>query len=261
MSRKIILLNLALVALLASAGWLLRARWREARAHQRAVLEQTIPPKGVFAPPPPAPVRPVAAAEYFEVAQKMLFSKDRNPTVVVDIPKPPPVPPEPPIPPLPTFYGTISLFGDSVILLSTGTGKDAVQKSYRAGDNVGPFKLVDFDRDNITLEWRGKTVNSSLQKLVAKNEPPPQPSAAQQPPAPAQVTSLAPAAPPSAATSIGSSSAGGDNRTPTLGVDMGAGFRACAMGDTSPAGTILNGYRKIVAATLMGNSCHWEPVK
>jgi hypothetical protein len=258
LSRKIILLNLVLVALLASAGWLLRARWREARSHERAVLEQTVPPRGVFAPPPPVPVKPVAAADYFEVAQKMLFSKDRNPTVVVDIPKPAPAPPEPPIPPLPAFYGTISLFGDSVILLSAGTGRDAVQKSYRAGDNVGPFKLVSFDRDNITLEWRGKTVNSSLQKLVAKNEPPPQPSAAQAPSAPSPVTSLAPAAPP-AVTSIGSSSAGAG--TPTLGVDMGAGFRACAMGDTSPSGTILNGYRKVIAATLMGNSCHWEPAK
>jgi len=48
---------------------------------------------------------------------------------------------------------------------------------------------------------------------------------------------------------------------PTLGVDMGGGFRGCAAGDNSPAGTILSGYRKVVARNLMGTSCHWEQVK
>ena len=32
------------------------------------------------------------------------------------------------------------------------------------------------------------------------------------------------------------------------------------LASTSPAGTIVNGYKKVVAMTLMGNSCHWELV-
>jgi general secretion pathway protein D len=44
----------------------------------------------------------------------------------------------------------------------------------------------------------------------------------------------------------------------SLGADMGAGFRACVPGENSPAGTVFNGYRKVVAQGLMGQSCHWE---
>ncbi len=258
MSRRLVFLNLALLALLAALGWLLRLHWIEARAQERVMLERTVQPRGIFAPPPPPQVKPAAATDYLEVAQKMLFSKDRNPTVVIEVPKPPPAPPEPPMPPLPNFHGIMALFGDPVIIMSVG--KEA-QKSYHAGDDVGPFKLISFDRENVTLEWRGKTVNAPIDQLVAKVEPPPSaPAPAQQQAAPAApVTSLAPAPPP-ALTSLGAD-AGKTPTTPTLGVDMGAGFRACAMGDTSPPGTVLNGYKKVVAMTLMGNSCHWELVK
>jgi hypothetical protein len=236
----------------------MRLRWLAAQAHETVILRQTVQPRGIFAPRPTPPVKPAAAADYLEVAQKMLFSKDRNPTAAIEVPAVKPPPPEPPMPPLPNFHGMMDLFGDSVIILSVG--KDASQKSYRAGDEVGPFKLIAFDRESVTFEWRGKTVNAPVDKLVAKVEPPP-PAAAvaqQQAAAAPQVTTLAPAAP-SAAVSLGS--ADGNKPPPALGVDMGGGFRACATGDTTPPGTVLNGYRKVVAATLMGNSCHWELVK
>jgi hypothetical protein len=258
LSRRIVFLNLALLALAAVLCWRLRVYWLSARAGERLILEQTVQPRGVFAPPPPPAVKPFAAVDYLEVAQKTLFSKDRNPTVVIEVPAPKPVPPEPPMPPLPNFHGMMAMFGDSVIILSVG--RDNTQKSYRAGDDVGPFKLVSFDRENVKLEWKGKTIDTSPEKLLAKEEAP-NPSAAQrQAPQPAavapQVTSLSPA---SAAVSLDSNS--NSNKTPTLGVDMGGGYRACATGDTSPAGTVVNGFRKVVATTLMGNSCHWELVK
>jgi hypothetical protein len=259
LSRRIVLLNLALLALLAVLGWQLRVHWLSARAGERLILEQTLQPRGVFAPPLPPAAKPFAAVDYLEIAQKTLFSKDRNPTVVIDVPAPKPAPPEPPMPPLPNFHGMMAMFGDSVIILSVG--RDSTQKSYRAGDDVGPFKLVSFDRENVKLEWKGKTIDTSPERLLAKDEPPPNPSAAQrqtqQPAAVApQVTSLSPAP---GAVSLDSSS--NSNKAPALGVDMGGGYRACATGDTSPAGTVVNGFRKVVATTLMGNSCHWELVK
>ena len=130
MSRKVVLLNLALLALLAGLGWFLRLHWLAARAQERAMLEQTIQPRGIFAPPLPPAVKPVPATDYLEVAQKMLFSKDRNPTVVIEVPIPKPVP-EPPMPPLPNFHGLMAMFGDAVIILSVG--KDGAQKGYHAG--------------------------------------------------------------------------------------------------------------------------------
>jgi hypothetical protein len=42
----------------------------------------------------------------------------------------------------------------------------------------------------------------------------------------------------------------------------GAGtFRTCLRGDDSPEGTVTDGFRKVVAPTPMGQSCHWEKVQ
>jgi hypothetical protein len=46
-----------------------------------------------------------------------------------------------------------------------------------------------------------------------------------------------------------------------MGVDTGGGIRACAPGDTAPAGTMSDGYRKIVSETPFGKVCRWEKVK
>jgi hypothetical protein len=251
LSRKVILLNLALIALIGSMVSMLRARWLAEKTHERVVLGQSVPPKTVFAPPAPAPPKAVTPAEYLDVAQKDLFSKDRNPTVPVDAPPPPP--PPPPMPALPNFHG-LMMFGDPVLILSTD-GKGAVQKGYRVGDAIGPFKLIAFDRDNVTFEWKGKQVERKLEELAPKEAPPPVQQAPPPAPsgpaasAPGQVTSLSPIASP--ATSDGS----------VVGSDAGGGFRGCTAGDNSPSGTVKDGYKKVVTQTLFGSSCHWEQVK
>ena len=114
MNRRIILLNLALLALTGALIWLLRTHWSDARSRETKVLTQRVPAKSVFAPPSPPPVRPIAPSEYFDVAQKMLFSKDGNSTVVIETP---PAKPEPPMPALPKYHGQMAI-GEPVILLS-----------------------------------------------------------------------------------------------------------------------------------------------
>jgi hypothetical protein len=42
---------------------------------------------------------------------------------------------------------------------------------------------------------------------------------------------------------------------------MGGGFRTCVPGDNSPAGTALAGYKKVLAQTMFGQTCHWEPAQ
>lgn len=243
MNPRIVYLSAALLALAGLLGWRLRVRYLDAQAHERAVLNHAAHPRPV-PPPPPAPVpAPIAPADYVDVAQKTLFSQDRNPNVVIEpAPAPPPPPPPPPMPALPVYYGQMSL-GDPVVVLTTS--KTPEQKSYRVGDTVGDFKLVAFDRDSITLEWNGKTIERNLHDLAPKE---PQPQVAASPAA-------APAAAPSAAPTPAAS-----NKPPAVGVDMGGGFRACS-GDSAPAGTIVDGYRKVITQSLMGQTCHWEPVK
>jgi len=285
LNRRIVWLNLALVALAGILVWMLRTSWLEARARERAVLERRTAPKQVLAPPPLPVVKPVAPAEYIDVANKMLFSKDRNPIVVVEPPKPPP---EPVMPALPNYHGQMAI-GEPVILLSASNN---VQRSYHAGDQVGDFKLVSFDRENIAFEWKGKSVERKLEELrprqvVAQTAPGARPGAVPAPTlvpaAPKPVASLdRPSAAPSAAssaaapatgktvTSLGGSTA--DKASSTSSADnagdddfygpvLPGGMRACVNSDNSPPGTVHSGYRKVQTMSIFGAACQWEPAK
>ena len=84
MNRKILVLNLALLALLGTLGWMLRAHWRETRARELATLAKAARRSVQLPPPSPAPPEAVVPANYLDVAQKTLFSKDRNPNVIIE---------------------------------------------------------------------------------------------------------------------------------------------------------------------------------
>jgi hypothetical protein len=251
-NRKIILLNVALLALAGWLFWMLRERFRDARRHEQAVLNATPQPRPSPAPPPIPLPKPPSASDYVEIAQKTLFSRDRNPNVIVEPPPPPPTPPPPPpMPDLPVYYGEMN-FGDHVVLLRLP--KDT-QKNYHAGDKVGPFLLVSFTREKIVFDWDGKLVERDPETLREKEAVQAAESARQ------RVAAPAPSAV-SASSSPNVKSVGGDVKgSEKLGKDNGAGVRQCVAGDTSPAGTVEDGYRKEVTSNLFGDKvCLWRAV-
>ena len=254
--RMIVFLNVALLALAGALGWLLRNHWLEAQARQNATLSRAPQSKAVMPPPLQQPVKPVAAAEYLEVAEKMLFSKDRNPTVVLE--PPPAPPPPPPMPALPSYHGQMAI-GEPVILLSA---EKFPQKSYHAGETIGEFKVLRFDHEKVAFDWNGKTVERRLQEITAK-EAPPAATAAAATPAPAGVASLSSsvAAKPVTATPQAGASAVGSKDDPLFGPESRPGVRACVGGDNSPAGSMHNGYRKVSTVTMFGEICTWEKVQ
>jgi hypothetical protein len=248
MNRKALLLDLALLALAVVLAWQIRLRWLEGQARERAIFTNAAKRMAVFPPPPVAPVKQLTAGEYIDVAQKMLFAKDRNPNVPIEPPPPPPV--KPPLPALPAYFGQMK-FGEPVVLLASNGGP---QKSYHVGDKVGPFQVAAFDLEKIVLSWNGETVERKLEDLKPKETapaPPPAPRAA----APAASNSGGAVRP--IATSESSSTA---DKGP-FGVDVGGGFRGCTPGDTTPAGTQLNGYKKVVTRGMFGEVCRWEQIK
>src|ERR1700687_1792624 len=109
MNRKILLLNLALLAVLGTLGWMLRVHWRETRARELATLAKAARRTELLPPPSPKPPEPAVPANYLDVAQKTLFSKDRNPNVIIEVAPPPPPPKEEPPPPRPAYYGQMGL--------------------------------------------------------------------------------------------------------------------------------------------------------
>jgi hypothetical protein len=268
LNRRLVLLNVALLALAGALVWLLRSDWFSARAKESAVLARKVEPKKILAPPAPPPVKAVSPAEYLDVAGKMLFAKDRNPTVVIEAP---PAKPEPPMPPLPRYYGQMAI-GDPVALLSL---PPAAQRGYHAGDTIGDFTLVSFDRDKIEFEWHGKSVERKVEDLRPKEETP---TAASQRGAAAASVAAAPNTP-NTTSSVGnlgggkitalggaaSSAAGGKTEDSSGDSVMGPlqpdGSHSCAPSDTSPSGTVHSGFIKNVTPTVVGILCNWEKLK
>jgi hypothetical protein len=264
MNRKFAVLYVVLVALAGVLIWQLRVRWVQARAKERETISRRVAPKRTLAPGvASAPAAP-SPAEYVDVAQRTLFSKDRNPNVVVEAAK---AEPEPPMPALPRYHGQMAI-GDPVAILSVGT---TGQKGYRVGDAVGDFKLLAFDREKIKLEWHEKTVEKKLAELVPKEEPPPAAqNAAPPPPKPGAAKNNAQAmqtAGPVTTVMSTSADAGstaslnGSNSSSTLGPDIGGGMRACVAGDDTASGTVVSGFRKNVIKSMFGEICRWEPAK
>jgi hypothetical protein len=189
-----------------------------------------------------APARP---DQYFEIAQQLLFSKDRNSTVILDPPAAPP--PPKPIPAFPLAYGVMNLGSGPMIILSEKAG--APHRSYKAGEKIGEFTLVAMNNYELVLEWEGKYIKKRIEDLAARKSTIPQQSASEEKPAEAAV----PSGP--AATSLGGAAKSGP------GTELGNQSRACVAGDTAPAGTVQDGLRKVVTKTPFGESCRWEPAK
>jgi hypothetical protein len=237
---KLIALNLLLVAGVSATVWQARVRWQAAQAERRATLNvpiQTAKPTPVPATPK---LDPPQATKYAEVAEKNLFSADRNPAVIIDPPKPVEVKP---MPRLPVVYGTMGLPSGIKAIMAEKSG-DA-SRSIRVGDSIGEFKVLALDSQKVTFEWDGKKIEKRMEDLVDRSSAPVtanQGPAAPRPNGPAVPTPAAPQP---------------TNSNPTMSVELTEGVRACKPGEGSPAGTMLDGYKKVITMSPFGATCRW----
>lgn len=240
MKKKLTLLNLALVALIVLAGWRARQSWLQAQEREQALVRASQKPS---LPPPLAPLRavePVSAAGYLDVAEKMLFAPDRNPTVILE-----PVKPKP-MPPLPVAYGVVNLGDGPMAILSEKSGSP--NRAFRAGDTIGEFKLVAVNAEELVFGWEGQQVAKKLEDL--RERPSSEASSS------AEAASRAPGPPPPPV----------QMQAPVTERPLGpgessGGVRVCQPGDSSPPGAVVDGFRKVVSVTPFGRVCRWEPVQ
>jgi hypothetical protein len=231
---KLIALNVLLLAALAVIAWEGRARWKEAQAERQANLNAKPAPPAVKTLPPAAPPAAAQPVQYADVATKDLFAKDRNPNVIIEPPK---VEAPKPMPALPVVYGVLGLPSGTKAIMSAKQG--GAGKSVREGDQVGEFKIVSLDTKTVIFDWDGTQVSRKIDDLIDRS------SANPQSPGPAIA-----AAPPPAPVPPG----------PVKTDDPKQADKPCVPGDTSPAGTVVDGYRKAYAAasTPFGPmGCHW----
>jgi hypothetical protein len=247
-----IAINLLLLAGIGAAVWQARVRWIEARDARLSAVNvkfRAAPGLPPLAPEPKPDAPP--ATRYVDVATNNLFSKDRNPTVVVEPPKA-----EKPreMPPLPVVYGVMGLpSGTKALMAETPS---APSRSVHAGDTVGEFKIASLDPRTVVFNWQGKDVTRNIEDLMDRSNHNP-------------AAASGPALPPPNGSAAGAPASGippppPSRPNPAAGVDVGSAARparTCAPGDTSPAGTVVDGYRKVITATPLVSICRWVPVQ
>jgi hypothetical protein len=247
---KLIVLNIALLLAIGAVAWQARVRWQATRIERLQNLNVAVKP--VTLPPlEPAPGPDAAQpVQYADVATKNLFSKDRNPTVIIDPPK---VEAPKPMPPLPIVYGVLGLPGGTKAIMAEKKGADS--RSVKVGDAVGEFKIISLDTKDVVFDWDGKQISRKLDDLIDRSGG--NTGAAGGAPGPA----VQPAGPAVAAP------AAANNQQPPIAASpgkavAGQAMRPCVQGDNSPNGTVVDGYRKTVTASPFGPiGCRWLPVQ
>jgi hypothetical protein len=240
---RLIALNVILAAGAAAFAWQAHVRMHEGELARQARFGKPVkpvtPPPVTPAPKPPAP----AAIQYEDVAKKNLFSPDRNADIIVDPPK---VEAPKPMPPLPFVYGVMTLPSGAKISMAAKAGDPT--RMLHVGDTIGEFKITALDAQNVTFDWNGKPVPKKIEDLIDRSH---QQAVAG---APIQVQGPAgPPPPPAASQPV--------NEHPTeanLGVVLTPTSRACQPGDTSAAGAVVAGFKKVVTPTPFGPVCRWN---
>jgi hypothetical protein len=244
---RVIALTVLLAAALAAVAWQARARWTEARETRAKTIDVKVKPAPV---PPLVPVpKPEGAtpAKYADVATKNLFAKDRNPNVIIDPPK---IEPPKKMPPLPVVYGVLGLPSGTRAMMSERSGEPS--KAVRAGDTIGEFKIESLDAQNVVFDWDGKQFPKKIEDLIDRSAGIDPASAASTP-----VAQRAVAAAPAPAQPQGTPKGPGAEFATAAGTSQ----RACVPGDSTPANTVVDGYRKNVVPTPFGNVCTWIKVQ
>jgi hypothetical protein len=240
------LLDLALAALVCWLVIEMRHEWVEAHARAQAFLSQKVIPVPAPRLPPLPRVAPLAAVLYAEVAQLNLFSKDRNPQVILD----PVLPPkEKPIPAFPVARGVLLWPGTpAAVVLSVRKG--GPQRAYRVDDQAGDWKIVSVDNQYVVLEWDGKEFKKRIDELMDRGTQV------------AETVQAQAAQPANAAAPKPQAQSLSDPSKSDRWIEVGAtDMKGCKPGDDTAVGTVADGFKKVVSATPFGSACRWEQVK
>lgn len=240
MNRRLLILDLALMAVVAAGLWRLRDDLR--RARDRYVILQPVTAAPLKGPVMEAGTLPaVTPSAYIDAAQNFLFSADRNPNVIVE------VHPVKPRPALPQLFGVMDLGSGPIAIMAAAA--NTAHKTVRVGEAIGEFKLLAAGGDRITLEWEGQKIDAQISDVLVK-------PAAEQGGGPVVSTNTAPTSP-----VINPAGRPGEY---LIGAPMQGAtgtVYASPPGDTAPAGTVYQNKRKVVRQTPFGNQAWWEDVR
>ena len=248
MKPGLILASVVLAAALAAVIWQGSVEWKRVNAQRAAMVNAPLKPIVIPSPAPMAIAAPVSAVQYADVAEKNLFSKDRNPNVVIEQ-KPQE---EKKMPALPSLYGVMGLPSGVQALMAESKGGPG--RPMRSGDTIGEFKILALDTVNVTFGWNGKEISRKVDELIDRSAG----AAAGGPAAPAAV--VGPAAPPPPPPAVSNSNSAGKHGAIQVGTPVEPAYN-CLGNDSSPAGTVDDGYRKTILPSPFGSLCKWVAIR
>jgi hypothetical protein len=259
MKRKLLLLNLALLALLLAGGFELHRRVEQARSRYE-ILQRFEAAKEVPQFPSPQGPDRVRQADYLPIVDRMLFYQDRNAIVEVEAPEVKVVQ----RPALPVLSGVIN-FGEGPIALMADDAR-ADPRPVKVGEKVGEYTFLGFSGDKLKLAWQGEEIEVSPDSLAGDLDSGSRASSRAGAPAGNSSTSAARRAlanrRQATRAEANTQPAPADTRKAlggrhNIGAEIRPGVFRADPKDTAPAGTEYEGYRKVVNRTPFGNQSWW----
>ncbi|HYR89050.1 MAG TPA: hypothetical protein VE422_33555 [Terriglobia bacterium] len=162
--RRLLILNLVLVAVLVAAAVRFHNSWIMFRAtHEAGAIQpqaESLPRIVSTAVPNSA-----APADWTDIPSRNPFSFDRTDIAILE-PKAPPAPPPVPLGPKPILFGTVNLGKDNTAVVAPGQpAGNRNSKSMKVGEVIDGWKIVEISDKSIVIEA------NSVKETVIMNDP------------------------------------------------------------------------------------------
>ncbi len=247
MKKNLIFLNLCLLGLALFFFKQLKDHWIE--YEQMHSLHSLNPPQTAsLSKSTKATAAPDAVSEYMAIVNNDLFAADRTNIIP---PEPPPPPPPPKVsPPKPVLCGIFRIGEEeSVLMISTDSKSKGLQKRIRIGEMMDKYKLETISDQQVVMRAEGdESVGIRLNEpagIVPRDYS-------------SERTSTLPSKP--NVVTVGESGTKAATSSPFANMNPRP-VQTPPPPPSVPAGTVVNGKRKVVTQTPFGNMESWEDVK
>jgi hypothetical protein len=241
--REQIIVLLGLVIVNAALGWYLYRQWKDYKSRTQWIY------RGVTAeeasPPSTPKDRIVVAQTFAEIVDHNLFRPDRTNVSPTENAK---------MPELPYLFGTMNLGEGSFALMGPGDQPPGPAKRVVPGEEIGGYKLVSISGSQVVVQWGEKKVSIDasesarrVPRVIVKTEK----RVAVAPTATSTIN-----APTPQVTTVASSGGSQSGKYGPAGFNAPPGAPADA-----PAGTVIDGKRKVVQNVFGVPKVYWEDVQ
>ena len=245
MKRKLVLLNIALLATAGLLAWSLLGQWRQFEAEHR--MDRPDPGSGSPSAASEGPPPPTFASSFAAIVDHHLFNLDRS----NDLPEELSDGPQEELPPAPVLMGMMGIGEEEVALMVPGGSGSSggLYRRLKVGEQLDGYTLVRIETDRVVMTTGSREVRVGMERRTRR------------PKRTARTAARAPSSTPST-TGVGAGSGSGNRRrgTSSRRSARSARQRATTLMNT-PVGTVNDGKRLLEQQTPFGPVRVWVEEK